>query len=97
MPRSQFDVTNVTEAYLQRKFDEQAALVAEFREAVIHCRPLAMHLLPMLAVEAHKAKATPVMCVQIGLMQGLALGVLMERDRLARLREVVVTDDKKVQ
>lgn len=86
--RSNFDVSNVVRAFLRRMFDEQPELIKEFTQAVAHERRITGELLPMMAVEVHKNSASPVQCLQIGLIQGMALGVLLERDRQARMKLV---------
>jgi hypothetical protein len=83
--KKHFDLTNVVAAFLAEQYPERAELVSELGAALrAHARPV-QYLIAQVAHESvSQPGCTPAMTIEIGLLYGLALGVLLERDRLDR-------------
>jgi len=85
---AKFDLTNVASAFVGHRIDEaeRAELVKELGAAVrMPAKPVQL-LVAQVAHECLEQPAcTPEMAIRIGIMYGLVLGVLCERDRLGTL------------
>jgi len=86
-----FDLANIAAAFLDHKIEEseRAELVKELGEAVRYpAKPMQL----LVAQVAHECLeqpiCTPETTIKIGIMYGLVLGVLCERDRKDRERRV---------
>lgn len=82
-----YDLTNIAAAFLQHQIpeSERAELISEMSSAVrMPTKPVQL-LVAQVAQECLEQPAcTPEITIKIGIMYGLALGVLCERDRRAR-------------
>jgi hypothetical protein len=85
-----FDVNNVVRAFLDGQFEDRASLVTELSSAVRQPSAVMKHLIVQVTEECLKTpNCTPFNTIQIGIMYGMVIGVLLERDRLAQKRKVV--------
>jgi hypothetical protein len=80
-----FDVSNVVNEFLKHNTPERRELIKEFREEVIR-NPAMRRLVAEVGQEAVHNQADPVMCIGLGLLYGMVLGVFLERDRQERGR-----------
>jgi hypothetical protein len=84
---AQFDISNVVRHFLNSSTPERRELMKEFREEVIR-NPAMRRFVSEVGQEAMKNRATPVMTLGIGVLYGMALGVLLERDRTREKKRI---------
>jgi hypothetical protein len=82
-----YDVTNVVASFLRGEYEERAELVRELGAAA-RMPGREMHLLVKQVVEECLAQplCTPETTVRIGVMYGMVIGTLLEKDRADRKR-----------
>lgn len=76
-----FDLEQVIKHYWHGANSERAELIKTFREAVTHGGPEFKLLLAEVAEEVYKNGLGPVQCLACAMMYGMAIGVLVERER----------------
>lgn len=85
MAEQDYDVSNVVKAFLNEQYPQRADLIKHFRQE-INDTPACKALLAEVAQKAMEHQLGPVAVLGCGLMYGMALGVLMEKDRTERSR-----------
>jgi len=83
----QHDVSEVIKQFLAGKCSERGELIREFSLAIQHNLQTKL-LLSEICHEAINSKLTPLHSVALGMMYGMTLGVLMEKERTERARHV---------
>lgn len=87
---ARYDVEQIIREYWRGANSERAALVKEFRQAVIHGGPEFKLFLAEVAEECHKNKLQPVNALACAMMYGMTVGVLCERERALRENRKIV-------
>jgi hypothetical protein len=85
--RPNYDVSGVVTAFLNRQLPERAELV-RFFHTEIFTLPAVKELMAAVATEAMAQKLDPVNVLALGLNYGLAIGVLLEKERAERERRL---------
>ena len=85
---SKLDVTNVIAAFMQQKYPERHELIQVMQRGTIRNQVAAL-LLKEIADECNGKGLNPIDYMAISLQFGLAIGVLLERDRVMRARQIV--------
>ena len=83
-----YDVGEVTAAFLNNALPGRAELVLEIGKAVREQR-VVKRLCIQVAEEAVAQQANPATTIQIGLMYGMVIGILLEKERAERQRRLV--------
>jgi hypothetical protein len=81
-----FDISNVIAAFLRGQYPERPELVREMTKAFAMPSQAIKHLVDEVGNHAAQNNCTPVQTVGVGIMYGLVLGILLERDRVGRSR-----------
>jgi len=82
---SQFDVNNVITAFLDHRYENRADLVREIGAAMRGMnRPMNSLIAQVASACLEQPACTPEMTIRIGIMYGMVIGVLLERDRISR-------------
>ena len=84
MPVANYDVDQIVREFLRWKFPERADLVKEM-SAAIRDSGAVRGLTIEIGQAAVENRQTPAQLIQNGLMYGMVLGILMERERRTRI------------
>lgn len=76
-----YDIDEIIRHFLQGHYPDRPAMMREFRIALQESKN-GIHLFREIAEEALPRRAGPVECVQLGVLYGIVLGVIMERERM---------------
>ena len=84
--QASYDTSEVTRRFLAGQYAERNDLVREFTQAIANTAAM-RHLLAEIGQEAAANNLGPVQVLSLGLMYGLTLGVLLEKERAERSKE----------
>lgn len=77
-----YDVSEIVKNFLNNLYGStRQELMKEFREATVDNTQV-KHLLAEIGYEAISKKLKPTDCIHLGLIYGMTLGVIAERERL---------------
>lgn len=82
---SEFDVTEVVRNFLKTRTPKDRERFRIFKQEVVH-NSTVKHLLTEVGTEAMRNECTPVMCIQLGLIYGMTLGVKLAEEKVERGR-----------
>ena len=83
-----YDVNEVIQQFLQNKFQERAELIREIHGALRDSRASKM-LLAEVANSAMENRLGPIEGISLGVMYGIVLGILMEKQRIRTMRRII--------
>lgn len=87
-PRPKYDVSQVVAQFLANKFPERRELVHEITDAM-RDNIVVQNLLVEIGQNAVKNRMMPVDCIGLGVMYGMVLGILLEKEYRERGKMVV--------